>query len=272
MDVDIMSLGDSGNGFTPFIVSEGDAFSAWCGVFNWGDNACGPFDISFYLSTDTTINTGDYFLGNTSVAGMGGYGMVSDCTWTGTFPSGIPGGKYYVGWILDSNDDVAETNETNNAVYKIGYVLFVDNGSVVIHEADCYPKSEMHWTGYVWGTSSKYNDGITIYHPSSGTEKHGWIKFDISGLPADADVISLTVHMYVSAVPDSFSACRVRHLPVDPVTSSNSNIYNSAGSYVADPQALSVTGWKEFPCNAYGFSLFAESLPDGWFAIKYYGC
>jgi hypothetical protein len=36
--------------------------------------------------------------------------------WAGTFPN-IPNGSYYIGWIIDVNDDVDEGHEENNQAY-----------------------------------------------------------------------------------------------------------------------------------------------------------
>ncbi|MBN2403228.1 MAG: hypothetical protein JXN64_12620, partial [Spirochaetes bacterium] len=37
----------------------------------------------------------------------------------------IPAGTYYVGWIIDSESTVSESNENNNTAYKTGYQLIV---------------------------------------------------------------------------------------------------------------------------------------------------
>ncbi|MFX1296609.1 MAG: CARDB domain-containing protein [Promethearchaeota archaeon] len=38
-------------------------------------------------------------------------------SWTGAFPSTIPNGTYYVGWIIDGEDYLIESNESNNIDY-----------------------------------------------------------------------------------------------------------------------------------------------------------
>ena len=71
------------------------------------------FDIGFYLSTNSYISTWDTHLGtNTGAWGSSGY--------TGTFtrtlwiPSWIAPGYYYVGFIVDDGNSLAENNESNN--------------------------------------------------------------------------------------------------------------------------------------------------------------
>ena len=56
-------------------------------------------------------------------------GSYANCDWSGTFPSGVPAGDYYIGWIIDANGDVSETNESNNTAYKSGYQLTVQASS-----------------------------------------------------------------------------------------------------------------------------------------------
>ncbi len=68
--------------------------------------------MAIYVSTDAKITTTDYLL---SQAGMridaGGSATLS---WMGNFPTDIAAGTYYVGWLIDPDNRVAEENELNN--------------------------------------------------------------------------------------------------------------------------------------------------------------
>ena len=83
---------------------------------NNNGNVDSPFDVCFYASTDTTITGSDYEIGTTRVSSIPGSGG-ADVEWQGPFPATIPDGEYYVGWIINCQDEVQETNEGNNTAY-----------------------------------------------------------------------------------------------------------------------------------------------------------
>lgn len=85
-----------------------------CGVC--GDDA-GAFKVRFYLSSDTTINTSDYFLKEASWTGLGNCTTIENSETDVQVPVGIPAGVYYVGWIIDPLNQVSESNESNNTGY-----------------------------------------------------------------------------------------------------------------------------------------------------------
>lgn len=123
---DLLDDGQPYSGFSPTLVSGGQSFSAWSDVRNVGTAFSGSFYVSYYASTNTTITTGDYLIGNDLT------GSISPFTWTDsnldlTFPSGIPDGIYNVGWIIDRFGDVSEYDEGNNTAYQAGYQLTVCN-------------------------------------------------------------------------------------------------------------------------------------------------
>ena len=77
------------------------------------------FPLRFYYSDDATITTGDYYLAVEVTVGAGlnagaYYPGASTGTVTVTVPSTATVGARYVGAIVDSNNSIAESNETNN--------------------------------------------------------------------------------------------------------------------------------------------------------------
>lgn len=70
------------------------------------------FNIGFYLSTNDYISTGDRLLGTNSAWGSAGY--MGTFTRTLTIPSSISPGTYYLGFIVDYDQNVTEANEGNN--------------------------------------------------------------------------------------------------------------------------------------------------------------
>ncbi len=89
---------------------------------NDGDNESGDFYTGLYISTDDTITTGDTPLIDGRVyvpnVAMGG-------TYTVTFPStlaiptGLDMGFYYIGVVVDEDEEVHEKDETNNTIAQL---------------------------------------------------------------------------------------------------------------------------------------------------------
>ncbi|MBD2328880.1 CARDB domain-containing protein [Alkalinema sp. FACHB-956] len=88
---------------------------------NSGDLAAGPFKVSFYLSkNNNTISTSDYFLDSVTIVGLSGTTIgvintitlklpgINDAFWTGD-------GNYYIGMVIDPDNQISESNEANNA-------------------------------------------------------------------------------------------------------------------------------------------------------------
>jgi len=122
---DYYDRGQSYCSFWPPTVARGEHLDIGCGVGN-GGAAGGAFKVSFYASTNTTITSGDHFIGSVNMPAMAG-GAVADCDWSGNLPSTVPPGTYYVGWIIDSDGQYAETNESNNVGYVSAFTLTVPN-------------------------------------------------------------------------------------------------------------------------------------------------
>jgi hypothetical protein len=103
-----------------------------------GQTEEGTAFVSFYASADPVITPSDYYLGQTSVAGT--FGDFTTLTLRTTFPTNIPRGTYYVGWIIDPRNQMAEENEKNNTAYKSSQLLRVGNPSEGILYVDAYAR------------------------------------------------------------------------------------------------------------------------------------
>ena len=71
--------------------------------------------VGFYLSTDSTITTGDTLLGYVSAGGLA-IDASKTVTKTVKLPSGLSAGTYYIGAIADYNNRAAEIDEGNNSI------------------------------------------------------------------------------------------------------------------------------------------------------------
>jgi hypothetical protein len=124
---DLIDDGQAYSGFTPSTVTRGQtSFQAWCDIRNIGTASSGGFYVSYYASTNTVISTSDYFIGSDYLSSVSPFTW-ADAGWSGTFPSSVPAGEYWVGWIIDGENYVTEFDEGNNTAYKDSYKLTVLN-------------------------------------------------------------------------------------------------------------------------------------------------
>jgi V8-like Glu-specific endopeptidase len=123
---DLIDDGQAWSGFSPTTVVSGTTgFHVWSDVRNVGTASSGGFYVRYYASTNTYISAFDYLIGTDYVSSINAFNY-RDSDWSGTFPSTIPEGTYWVGWIIDAYDNVTEFDEDNNTAYKSSYQLFVE--------------------------------------------------------------------------------------------------------------------------------------------------
>jgi hypothetical protein len=122
---DLTDDGQTWSGFSPTTVKRGQtSFTVWCDVRNFGTASSGDFYVDYYASTNTIISTADYLIGWDYISNVNAFAY-ADSDWTGTFPSSVPVGTYWIGWIIDSLSYVPEFDENNNIAYKNSYQLNV---------------------------------------------------------------------------------------------------------------------------------------------------
>ncbi len=120
-------LYDAGGGrFSPETIEAGvseQGFEVAGVVGNKGGAGSGPFVVGIYASTDNQITQEDYPIGLVSMDIEAG-GDAS-LLWMGPFPTDIPAGTYYIGWLIDLDDEVREVDKTNN-------VAIVETGQLTV--------------------------------------------------------------------------------------------------------------------------------------------
>jgi len=82
-------------------------------VSNQGPSASSFSYLGLYLSTDSTITTGDTYLGNVIISGTAS-GASRPFSKSVRLPAGLSAGAYYVGAIADYKERVTEMDEGNN--------------------------------------------------------------------------------------------------------------------------------------------------------------
>ena len=104
---------DSASG--PNSANTGQQASLSWRIDNDGDDSSGWFYWKAYLSTDRTITSSDTQFGSTQQASSINGGSYRSGTLTANIPTGLSGGTYYWGIIVDTTDRVDEGDENNNA-------------------------------------------------------------------------------------------------------------------------------------------------------------
>ncbi len=116
---DLYDLGESLRGFAPSSLTAGQpnqGLTVMGQISNRGGQQSGSFFVEIYASTDDQITSDDYFIG---LVGMDiGEGGAANLSWSGKFPTGIPAGTYYIGWLIDPDNlvDEGKDGEKNNTV------------------------------------------------------------------------------------------------------------------------------------------------------------
>lgn len=110
-------------------ISPGDDFTFRSVARNNGtatedsDSLAPSIDVSFYASTNTFIDSNDYHLGTVSLDSVAPFER-EEAILSSTFPS-IPDGNYYLGWSIDSGNDLDEFIEDNNSGLLDDFILSV---------------------------------------------------------------------------------------------------------------------------------------------------
>ena len=77
-------------------------FNVWAEFQNIGTASTGDFTASYYASPDPIITEEDYLIGTELISSISPTYWTAS-SWSGTLPTEIPSGLYYIGWIVDVN-------------------------------------------------------------------------------------------------------------------------------------------------------------------------
>jgi len=116
-DLSLQSVDASAGTYAP-----GDSISINISIQNVGGEASAAASITYYASTNSTINGSDTELGTDAIGALAA-GASNNFTANATFPNNIADGTYFIGAIININDD----NNGNNTR--------ADNGTIAIESA-----------------------------------------------------------------------------------------------------------------------------------------
>jgi len=94
-------------------------------VRNIGTVSAGSSYVYLYLSSDTTMNTGDIYIGKEYVSSLGP-SLQKTVTLIGTIPVATSAGSYYIVAVADGSGRVAETDEGNNGICSESRIIITE--------------------------------------------------------------------------------------------------------------------------------------------------
>jgi subtilisin family serine protease/subtilase family serine protease len=155
----------------PAFGAAGGSISVTDTTVNYGSVAVAASSTGFYLSTNSTVDAADAFLGSRAIGELSA-GATSTATTVLQMPAQVAPGNYYVIAVADWNGAVAETIESNNTRYDgmpVGGDLQVSSVSVsgggvangplsvtdsTVNQGAPLPPSE---TGFYWSVNSTFD-------------------------------------------------------------------------------------------------------------------
>ncbi|MBD2680677.1 MULTISPECIES: CARDB domain-containing protein [Nostoc] len=119
------------NAINPTVGSVGESIEVSYQVKNQGAGSAGYNETKFYLSTNTTLSNDDIYLGYDFMSPIAG-GAYDAVTSTINISDSIATGNYYLLYQADGDNDIAESNESNNIVAK---AISIKKADLIIQNA-----------------------------------------------------------------------------------------------------------------------------------------
>jgi hypothetical protein len=209
---------------------------------NIGTGTAGPHLTRLYLSDNTIISAADTQLGSDlsySSIIAGGSQVQSKAF---TVPD-IIDGTYYVGAIVDINNTVTESDESNNTDYRSGQVTTIHSTAISVITASVLPVNSGTVTG-----SGTFSNGTSVSlraTPATGYNFLNWTE--------GANIISTgATYTFTATGNRTFVA---NFVVAAPLAKSASNI-NGSGFYANWNSTVMATGYKLDVSTNIGFTSF----------------
>lgn len=152
---------------SPTTVSNGGTTTASCTVKNQGTGPAGASSLKYYLSSDAVYGTGDVYLATDAVGALAANATAA-LSEVVTIPSSTAAGVWYLLFIADADNQLAESSETNN----LGYATITVQAPQGCNSTIQYPSTTLT-PGTNWKSQkSIYAGEFTAFNVTAGRVYH----------------------------------------------------------------------------------------------------
>lgn len=152
---------------SPTSVSNGGTTTASCVVKNIGTGPSGASNLKYYLSADVTYGTGDVYLATDAVGALAANATAS-VSEVVTIPSSTAAGNWYILFVADADNQVAESSETNNT----GYIAITVTAPQGCNSTTQYPSTTLSPTTKWKSQTSIWAGEFTAFNVTAGRVYH----------------------------------------------------------------------------------------------------
>ncbi len=244
-----------------------------------------PCPVETAVNPDPVDGAADVSINLSELTWTNGSDAVTNETYFGTNPASltlVQSGTLATSWTIDPSYlpldyftkyywKIVEIGDTCGSAVTFSFKTEQDPNLVSVTDT-LRPQSVNYWTGTCnSSTKTDVSEVITV------DPELGWMTFDISSIPVDATILSLSFNGYVNAANWPYwSATPMGN--VNPVTDVASAVYNqiinNADEGVAyiysDESSSFTTGWHSYTMESNAGPDLQSALSQGWFAVGIY--
>jgi hypothetical protein len=230
----------------------------------------GAIDVSVNLSELTWTN---------------GAGAVTNETYFGTNPASltlVQSGTLANSWTIDPSLlpldyyttyywKIVEIGDTCSSAVTFNFKTEQDPNLVTVTDT-LYPQSVNYWTGSCNSTTKTEESTVRTVSPELG-----WMTFDISSIPPEASILSLSFIGYVNDANWPYWSATPMGT-VNPITDNATSVYSQVSNnadqgvaYIYSNESSSfTTGWHTYTMENGAVPDLQNALGQGWFAVGLY--
>ena len=137
-------------------------------VVNNDNNSAGSFDVAMYLYDQATTNY--WIIGTTNVPSLSGNSLITISNWDIDINNtpGIPAGTYRLGVWVDSNEDISEADENDNAGLLAGNINYTPATGIGDHaieatSVNCFPNPASEFSKLTFNLTESSEITIEVF-------------------------------------------------------------------------------------------------------------
>ena len=150
---------------SPSQVVAGNSFNTSGYLYNQGNAVASPATVGYYLSANTTLDANDVLIGNSSLGSVSA-GSYSSIYGSATIPAGTTNGSYYVLFVADYLNQLAESNENNN-VSSTSITVVTPAPDLYFPYSSSLATSQAFAGSTISSTCYPYNQGNVVANPAT---------------------------------------------------------------------------------------------------------